>query len=417
MLRTCRRRRRVGHPLARAVVLAWLAATGGARIADAMPFVPPSDETILETVPGASDPQSAILVERTRRLEARPGDMALALEVARLDIAQSRRLGDPRFLGHAEAALAPWPLGPSTPTPVLLLRAVLLQSVHDFDASIAALRRVLAAEPRNAQARLTLASVEQVTADYPGATVECGQLAAVTAGLAPDVCIAAVMALTGHARIALGAITASLAVNADEARTYPAVGNWAMTLSAQIAERLGDASTEARYRAALAADPDEPYLLGAWSDWLLDHGRAAEVETLLGTPARTRIDPLLLRLALAEQATGDPRLEGDVTDLAARFETSRLRGDTIHRREQARFELVLLHAPRAALATAIANWATQREPEDARILLEASRAAGQPGAAAPVRTWLRANRVEDVRLSCRPPCPAAAATDDRSEAR
>lgn len=368
-------------------------------VASATPFVPGHDDVVLETVPGSDDPASRTLRQLTRRLSSDPGDLKLAAQVARLDIIQSRRLGDPRFLGHAEAALAPWPLGPATPVPVLLLRAVILQSYHDFAGSIAALHRVLVIEPSSAQAWLTLASVNQVQASYPTALHDCGQFASHTIGLAPDVCTGAVMALTGHADVALQAITASLSMNAVEAKAEPEVAEWATTLAAEIAERLGDPSTEQRYRVALALAPDDPYLLGAWSDWLLDHGRPQEVIALLQAPDRTRIDPLLLRLALAEQATGGRDLASHVADLAARFETSRLRGDTIHRREQARFELHLQHQPGQALRTALANWSTQREPADARILLEAAAAADQPRAAEPVRAWLRDNGVEDPRLA------------------
>ncbi len=363
-----------------------------------MPFVPAQDAALLEVVPGVSDPTARHLRELSLLLSRNHNDVGLAVTVARLDIVQSRRLGDPRFLGHAEAALAPWPIGPGTLAPVLLMRAVILQSYHDFAGSIAALHRVLALEPASAQAWLTLASVNQVQADYPQARHDCGQFATTTLGLAPDICTAAVMALTGHARIALAAITISLAENSAEAKAQPDIADWAATLAAEIAERLGDPSTERRYREALALDPDDPYLLGAWSDWLLDHGQPREVIALLKSPDRTRIDPLLLRLALAEQATGSPQLAAHVADLAARFETSRLRGDTIHRREQARFELHLQHQPDRALATALANWSTQREPADARILLEAAVASGHPEAADPVRAWIRDNRVEDRRL-------------------
>jgi hypothetical protein len=58
----------------------------------------------------------------------------------------------------------------------------------------------------------------------------------------------------------------------------------------------------------------------------------------------------------------------------------------------------LLHQPARAVALARANWDVQREPADARILLEAALAAGQPDEAAPVLDWLRTNHVQDVRL-------------------
>ena len=48
----------------------------------------------------------------------------------------------------------------------------------------------------------------------------------------------------------------------------------------------------------------------------------------------------------------------------------------------------LLDRPARALQLARENWATQREPADARILLEAALAAGDPAAARPVLDWL-----------------------------
>ncbi len=75
-----------------------------------------------------------------------------------------------------------------------------------------------------------------------------------------------------------------------------------------------------------------------------------------------------------------------------------MRGDTVHRREEARFTLDLLHQPDRALDLARANWDVQREPADARILLETALAAGHPDAAAPALAWQRDNHVQDARL-------------------
>jgi hypothetical protein len=74
--------------------------------------------------------------------------------------------------------------------------------------------------------------------------------------------------------------------------------------------------------------------------------------------------------------------------MAARFEAARLRGDTVHQREEARFALVVERDPARALRLAQQNWLIQREPADARILLEAAVAAGAPRAAAPALSWL-----------------------------
>ena len=360
------------------------------------PYTPPNDSTVLERLPGALDPAVRAARRLDTALAADPANLALALQAARADIDRARALGDPRYLGRAEAALARWPTRAGAPPPVLLLRAVILQSNHDFHTSLVLLGQVLAADRGNAQALLTRAAIYQTQADYPAALADCGQVATRVRGLVPDVCTASVMSLTGHASLALRAVTLSLRVNALQAASTPAVGLWALTLAAETADRLDDPSAEARFAEALAVDPADPYLLGAWSDWLLDHDRPAEVIRLLS--GLTRVDPLLLRLALAEQALGAPGAAGHVADLAARFEASRLRGDVVHRREEARFDLALRHDTARALALASANWDVQREPADARILLECALAAGQPAAAAPALDWLASNHVDDARL-------------------
>ena len=59
----------------------------------------------------------------------------------------------------------------------------------------------------------------------------------------------------------------------------------------------------------------------------------------------------------------------------------------------------MLHQPAGALTTAQANWQVQREPADARILMEAALAARRPRAAQPALDWFHANLVEDVTLA------------------
>ena len=358
--------------------------------------MPPNDSVILERLPDAGDTMARALRAQHRTLALHPNDLALALKVARGDLERARALGDPRFLGRAEAALSPWPSSASQPD-VTLLRAVILQSNHDFGGALAALALVLQDHPANAQAWLTRAAIHQAQADYRAAIADCGQFADLILGLAPDICTASAMSLTGHAPLALRAVALSLQTNAIEAAKAPGVAMWGLTLAAETAARLDDPAAETWFGRAMALDPRDPYLLGAWSDWLLAHGRPGEVVSLLS--AYTRIDPLLLRLALAEQATGDSQTRTHVADLAARFEASRLRGDTVHRREEARFELELRRNPSAALTLARANWDVQREPADATILLQAALAAGQPAAASPVLAWLHGNNVQDHELA------------------
>jgi hypothetical protein len=377
-----------------AAALAWSAAALLSLSARAAPFVPASDSTILERLPDGTDATARTLRAQHAALARDPHNLALAISVATADLARARAAADPRWLGRAEAAMAPWPQTAQTPPPITLLRATVLQSNHDFPTALHLLDQVLYAAPHNAQALLIRASIDQVQARYDATITDCGLFADTVLGLAPDTCTAGVMALQGFAPRALRALDISMRVNAAEP---VAVRLWAATLAAEIANRLDDPSADARFRAALVLNASDPYLLGAYSDFLLDHGRAGQVLDLLAP--YTRIDPLLLRLALAEQALHRAGLAGHVNDLAQRFAASRARGDTVHRREEARFELWLRHDPHTALTLATANWGVQREPADARILLEAAQAAGQPRAADPVRAWFTTNHIQDERIA------------------
>jgi hypothetical protein len=87
-----------------------------------------------------------------------------------------------------------------------------------------------------------------------------------------------------------------------------------------------------------------------------------------------------------------------IASMAARFEASRLRGDRVHQREESRFVLAVGHDAARALRLAQDNWTVQREPADARVLLEAAQAAGARAAAQPALDWLAETGIAWPRL-------------------
>ena len=141
---------------------------------------------------------------------------------------------------------------------------------------------------------------------------------------------------------------------------------------------------------------DDGYLLAAWSDFLLDQKRPAEVVKLLTNWEAS--DGLLLRLALAGTALKLPAAKAHVQALTDRFKAAKVRGDTTHQAEEARYQLHLAGNADAALKIAAANYRVQREPRDARPLLEAAIAARNGAAAQPVRDWLKSSGFEDAHL-------------------
>jgi Tfp pilus assembly protein PilF len=234
----------------------------------------------------------------------------------------------------------------------------------------------------------------QVQGDYREAKNSCARLAGLVDELIVQTCLSNVAGLNGDAANSYASLHAVLKRHPD---APPGIKTWVLTLLAEMAVRRGDSATaETHFKEALALGSPDSYLLGAYADFLLDQSRPAEVVQLLKD--KTRVDSLLLRYALALKAQNSPAAEKQVQALAARFAAAMLRGDTVHQREQARYELELAANPAAALKLAQQNWQVQKEPADARILLEAALAAQDKAAARPVLDWLQKTGLEDQAL-------------------
>lgn len=379
------------RPRAALWALALLAVGGGvlffslrrAPHRDGQLYLPASDDEVVETLPRAAGDPRAQEAKRLRRLLATDArDVPAATRLARLEIEDSRSTSDPRHLGYAQAALMPWWDEPDPPPAVLVLRATIRQSRHDFPGALADLDKAAAAQPGNAQVWLTRAVVLSVLARYDEAAQSCAALTALTSPLVYAVCQAGVKGVTGQAPQAAAALSRALAVMPPDDPTRP----WALSVLAEVTGWTGDVTEAERLsRAALALEPDDSYTRAQLSDLLLDAGRDAEAATLLR--GREQNDGLLLRLAMAESHAGASGAATHVKMVAERFAAARLRGDRLHGREEARFELVIRHDAARALELARANWEVQHEPADALVLLQAAQAAHQPGAAAPALAW------------------------------
>ena len=367
------------------IFLRWNMMAGVALLAHcafAAPFVPTDDAQVLERLPLRAAAQNRDLDRLKAAASAAPRDVNAATALANAYYQIARAEGDPRFLGYAQAALKPWWNEPEAPTPVLVARATILQSDHQFERASADLDRALAREPRHGRALLVRATVLTVQGKYAQARAECPKLFGVVPELYVVVCVATVDSLTGKGAPAMASLQRAM----NHAGVTPEARAWAASTLGEIAARRGDATAEAQFRAALTADPRDLYTIGAYSDWLLDNKRPAEVIPLVRNDAR--VDGLLLRLALAQAAVGQPEARATIEILRSRYAASRARGDTVHRREEARFALWLANDPATALRLATDNWAVQREPADLRVLAEAAAATGDAAATSTVRQWL-----------------------------
>ncbi|HWV46692.1 MAG TPA: tetratricopeptide repeat protein [Nitrospira sp.] len=374
-------------------VIGWLILSQ-VDIMYAEPYRPTDDAQVLERLSYKATDPAAHEIERLRAdLRNNPRHLESAVKLATRYIEQGRSEGDPRFLGQAQAILASWWNKPTPPVSALLLRATIRQNAHEFDEALADLDQVLDKQPTNAQAWLTKASILQVQARYDEARRACQRLARLAASHVLLGCLSDIAGVTGQSVKSRELLRQVLSESAISGRERI----WVATILAETAARTGAIrEAEQSFSEAFKVGIKDQYLVSAYADYLLDQRRYQDAISLL--QSETRADGLLLRLALAEQALELPASQNHKAELAARFAASRERGTTVHVREEARFTLALLHDAGRALPLAQANWNVQREPADARILLECALADKNRAAAQPVLDWLNRNHVEDFRL-------------------
>ena len=392
-----------------------MAAADPARADGAVPaYVPKSRSQVLEHLPSTSDPRVRAFDALKRRVQARPQDLPAAVALARAYLDYGRDTGDARYLGRAQAVIAPWARKRPAPDEAMVVQATILQSRHQFAESRTLLQSVLAHDPGNTQAWLTLSSVALVQGDMGVAQNACRQLllsgdVLVTAG-----CAASWATANGRAANALDSLDRLLP---QSTTAPPALLSWVHGLQADAAKVLGrNARADAEFRRALQLAPGDNFLIADFADFLLDQGRPKEALAL--TRDYSQSDTSFLRQVLAESALGLPSAPAHVATMAARFRDLETRGDNrLYGREEARFALALQHDPARALKLAQANWTIQHAPEDMRIFLEAALAAGRPESARAVLDFLGKTHFEDpvvralaAEVSRRSATPVPAAT-------
>ena len=357
----------------------------------AVPRTPTQDSEVIERLPfRAGDTTARELADLRAAVAKAPADSdpAVALALRYFDLAAER--GDPRFVGYAEALVGRF--ATQMNAPLLVVRGMVRQYRHDFDDALADFAAALALDADLASAHAWRGAISLVQANYAAAAKECDALQRLQRTVLQAGCAGLTQAYTGNLDAAFKTLKQALATTKDKDYSL-----WLHTRLGEVAAWQGQAAVaEQHYRQALALGIDDGYLLAAWSDFLLDQGRADQVIALLGK--WEPVDGLLLRLALAETMLKLPAAKAHTQTLDDRFAAARLRGDTTHQAEEARFHLVLRKDAKEALRLAAENFQVQKEPRDARIVLEAALAAGDPAGAKEATAWLKSSGFEGTIL-------------------
>ena len=148
-----------------------------AGAAQAAPYLPKDDATVLERLPvRASDPVGRELRRLRTTLAGDPRNLDVALELAARYFELAGAEGDPRYVGYAQAALGPWWNLAEPPLEARVMRAILKQYSHDFSGAMQDLEAATRENPGYASAWSWRAAIHMVQADYVAARADCGAL-------------------------------------------------------------------------------------------------------------------------------------------------------------------------------------------------------------------------------------------------
>ncbi len=264
------------------------------------------------------------------------------------------------------------------------------QSRHDFAGARRQLDRLLAANPRDLEARLMSANLFLLAGDFERARNDCRLVIEIGALQAGTVCLAS--ALTGPGSLDRG--RRMIAALGDVTDGDVELARWRLLTEADLALRAGDFTAGlALHERAHALDTSHEEARTRLAGLLLERGEVARAYALAQAP-----DPSVARLVLrlrAAKVLGDLSAVASLGELVEMLDDDRSRGLPPHLREEAQLALYVEHDPAAALRLARLNFETQRDTPDLRMLAEAAVKAGDAPALEAVRAWMQRSGFED----------------------
>lgn len=356
-------------------------ASSGSRSSSNSTFMPESGDEVLARLPAGlamNERDAGDLSAMRIKLEENPKDVETATTLATRYIDAARKTGALRYLGYAEAALAPWWHGrESAPPRVLMARATVLQARHEFEASLSDLSKVLKARPRDAAAWLTTSTIFKVLGRASDALAACRPLARTAGALLTAACRANASAMTPHAGSAHTALTSLLDRSSDKPAGHR---QWALWVHATLSAELGhDAMASDSFKRALNVTSPDLNLVLSYADFLLDTDRPKDALEFLDDaagPGRQTHTSVTLRREMAATALQRRSSADALAQLRMHFQELALRGDGGQAGDEARFEFYVLGNTPRALKLALRNFEVHREPRDARLLMDVASASG-----------------------------------------
>lgn len=346
-------------------------------------YRPEPSQVVLQL--GSPSGESQLARARAASIAA-PEDRDALLRYVDALVEAGARSGNERYYGYAEQVLQG---ARAAADPAVAIRhAKLLQHKHEFAQAERVLGELLQLNGRDREARLMRAQVRLHLHEPQQALADCTALLPLVDLVTSTTCIAQARAALGDLQRAQSLLLRVL----DYQRGDDATRSWSAGVAAEFAMRLGDVSAAGRwYREAFDLDPGSHYARITYADWLLSAGRFDEA-----LQVANRGESLADRARRVLAARSASSVEAQRLQLA--WQEADARGERAHLRDRARFELMLLHDPAKAQASARASFQDRNEADDALLLAATAAATRDRESLQAVRAWQQRYRYEDVRL-------------------
>lgn len=331
----------------------------------AEPYTPAEDDAVLFVLDERQQHLAAVIPSSN---EQQPINQASAIQRAQAQIRYSREQEDPRFLGYAQATLAPF--SQSDDAAVVILIASIEQQRHQFSQAQRRLKALLKRSPNQAQGWLLLANIQRVQGQFSDAQYSCQQAAAYLPPTVTILCQASIQAMTGHTERAYAVLQRLADSNQILGDDYAL---WLQTILAELALQQGlEAQAQQHIEQGLNIAPTDNYLRLLRSDvWLQTEQPERVIADL--APWQQR-DGALLRLAIAGKKSNHTNATRWANAYAQRTQDAQENSRSVHLREHARYQLEVANQPQTALALAKENWQNQKELADLRLLQASAKA-------------------------------------------
>ncbi|MFK7831045.1 MAG: hypothetical protein AB8B57_14805 [Congregibacter sp.] len=242
-------------------------------------------------------------------------------------------------------------------------RAMDAEQKHRFELAEHHLREIIAADPRDAQAWLKLASLETVRGQLADARVACSQAARLSGALVALACRGRIALAGGESqRAALHALLQTLEHPSVRGRSDE-VALWAWGVAAELAVATKAWSQADRLFARALTGQPAVHLEAAYLDHLIATRRSERVLAYV-SPEDMELARRLRRLIAQVELGGCDALESGAEALHQQFLRWMRSGDYTHGREMAMFYLTVLPNEDLARQAATSNLLLQREKED-----------------------------------------------------